>query len=178
MFSRAPRFFLCGLVILLSPTRAPAQASSPTPPPDFLLSLLRFGVECRRAALPRSRYLGDETRFAVTVERSGGGPPPMSAATAADGGLEGGAAAVTATTTVRTTYRAFYRDLVAPVSDDNSVLLQCRAGAKCIAGYRDKGIERLSRLRLATCSSRTATLVVGAARVFIEGGRPSASGAE
>jgi hypothetical protein len=123
--------------------------------PDFVLSLLRFGLECQRAATPRRVYLGDRARFAVSVEQ----PTP-----AASGGAPQRPA--------RVTYRAFYRDLAEPNLSDSAVTLRCRAASQCISVYRGAAVARASTLRLDTCSPRTTILVRGAARELIRAGGP------
>ena len=120
-----------------------------TVPGDFLLSLLRFGVECRQAAAPRKTYLGDATRFAVVVEQpatpSAEEKPPPS----------------------RVTYLAFYKDLAEPTASDARVTMRCKGVSKCVAVYRGGTVERADAFQLSTCSPRTATLVLGATRELI-----------
>jgi hypothetical protein len=131
---------------------APAGALAQDVSPDFLLSILRFGIECKRPNAPRNTYLGDETRLAVSVEQQ--------SPAAADGTKSAN----------RVTYRAFYRDLIEPDARENTVVLRCRAEAKCITAYRTGATERVSTLRLQTCSPRTAMLVSSAAKQFVESG--------
>ncbi|MDB5641104.1 MAG: hypothetical protein JWN07_421 [Hyphomicrobiales bacterium] len=144
------RLALLGAMTLAVPVQVHAQDVTP----DFVLSLLRFGVECRRPAMPRQAYIGDAARFAVSIERA---QPPS-----ADG---------VAQPNERVTYRAFYKDLGEPEISDSSVVLRCRANAKCMAAYKKSGIERAGSIRLETCSARTATLVAGATRQFIRTGQ-------
>lgn len=136
---------------------ASGPASAEQFAPDFLLSILRFGIECRGPETPRKVYLGDEARFAVRVAK----PSPSPALSEGE-----------KQSPPQVTYRAFYRDLSEPNAADAAVTLRCRAGAKCIAAYRSGAVERVSAIRLDTCSSRTATLVTGAAREFIRSGHP------
>jgi hypothetical protein len=133
---------------------ASSPASADKLAPDFLLVLLRFGIECQRPTTPRKVCLGDDLRFAVRVEKSFPSLPI----------LEGEKPSQSLVT-----YRAFYRDMT---ESKNSVTLRCRMGVTCITAYRSGALEKISSVRLDTCSPRTATLVIGAAREFIRSGHP------
>lgn len=144
-------------MVLLSVAVAAAGPACADPfPSDFLLSVLRFGIECQRSDKPRNAYLGNAERFAIQVEK-------LAPASSSD---------VVKRAPDRVTYRAFYRDMIEPEMNGDAVILRCRAAAKCIAVYKSGVVERASSLRISSCSYRTAALVVGAAREFIRLGQP------
>lgn len=133
---------------------ASGAAEADDVPADFMLSLMRFGIQCQQATAPRKTYLGDAKRFAVSVEQASApaeGEKPV---------------------TTRTTYRAFYRDLREPNVAQGAVTLRCKAQAPCIAVNKGGEVERANVVQLETCSPRTATLVSGAAREFIKSAAP------
>jgi hypothetical protein len=142
---------ICAVAIAMA-----GHVSAETLPPDFVLSLLRFGIECQRSDKPRNVYLGDAERFALQVEKPVAPVSPDGVKPARE----------------RVTYRAFYRDMIEPEMNGDAIILRCRAEAKCIAVYKAGSIERTNTLRISSCSYRTATLVVGAAREFIRQGQP------
>jgi hypothetical protein len=144
----------CGLSIAVALLIPVGPLHAETVPGDFLLSLLRFGVECRQVAAPRKTYLGDATRFAVTVEQ----PATPSAEEKPSPS--------------RVTYRAFYKDLAEPTASEARVTMRCKGVAKCVAVYRGGAVERADAFQISTCSPRTATLVLGATRELIRSATP------